>query len=96
MSGPYRVVLTSAEDRALAARLTSGRTEYRDRIRAQIVLEAAHGASNTAIAENLSLCVDTVRTWRRRFATVTGDRLAALTDCTQAGGKAVGWARTTT
>jgi transposase len=80
MSSPYVIVLTAPEDRALAARVASGRTEYRDRIRAQIVLEAAHGASNTAIAESLSLCVDTVRTWRRRFATATGDRLAALTD----------------
>jgi transposase len=80
MSSPYRVVLTVAEDRALAARVASGRTEYRDRIRAQIVLEAAHGASNTAIAETLHLCVDTVRTWRRRFAGATGDRLAALND----------------
>ena len=74
------IVLTAAEDRALAARVASGRTEYRDRIRAQIVLEAAHGASNAVIADTLNLCVDTVRTWRRRFATATCDRLAALTD----------------
>ena len=51
MSSPYVIVLTAAEDRVLAARVASGRTEYRDRIRAQIVLEAAHGASNAAIAE---------------------------------------------
>jgi hypothetical protein len=69
MSSPYVVVLTAAEDAALAARVASGRTEYRDRIRAQIVLEAAHGASNRAIAESRNLCVDTVRTWRRRFPT---------------------------
>ena len=74
------IVLTRAEDRALVARVASGRTEYRDRIRAQIVLEAAHETSNSAIAESLGLCVDTVRTWRRRFATATGDRLAALND----------------
>lgn len=61
MSSPYVVVLTAAEDAALAARVASGRTEYRDRIRAQIVLEAAHGASNTAIAQSRNLCVDTVR-----------------------------------
>jgi hypothetical protein len=62
MFSPYVVVLTAAEDAALAARVASGRTEYRDRIRAQIVLEAAHGASNTAIAQSRNLCVDTVRT----------------------------------
>ena len=80
MSSPYVIVLTRAEDRVLAARVTCGRTEYRDRLRAQIVVEAAHGASNAAIAEDLNLCVDTVRTWRRRFATATGDRLKGLQD----------------
>ena len=72
MSSPYVIVLTGAEDRTLAARLASGRTEYRDRLRAQIVLEAARGGSNTEIAEQLSIGVDTVRRWRRRFATATG------------------------
>ena len=43
MSSPYVIVLTEAEDRVLAARVASGRTEYRDRLRAQIVLDAAHG-----------------------------------------------------
>jgi transposase len=79
------VVLSAAEDRVLAARVTCGRTEYRDRLRAQIVVQAAHGASNATIAESLSVCVDTVRTWRRRFATATGDRLMALRDRTRSG-----------
>lgn len=85
MSSPYVIVLTRAERRALTARVRSGRTEYRDRVRAQIVLEAAHGASNAAIAEDLQLCVDTVRTWRRRFATATGDRLKGLQDRPRSG-----------
>jgi len=44
MSSPYVIVLTEdedeaeAEDRALAARVASERTEYRDRLRAQISL----------------------------------------------------------
>lgn len=80
MSSPYVIVLTRAEERALSARLASGRTEYRDRVRAQIVLEAAHEASNAVIAQSLRLCVDTVRTWRRRFARAGGDRVAALSD----------------
>jgi len=67
MSSPYVIVLTEAEDRALAARVGSGRTEYRDRLRAQIVVEAAHGGSNAEIAEALNISVDTVRRWRRRF-----------------------------
>jgi hypothetical protein len=85
MSSPYVIVLTGAEDRTLAARLASGRTEYRDRLRAQIVLEAAHGGSNTEIAEQLSIGVDTVRRWRRRFATATGERLESLTDRPRSG-----------
>lgn len=82
MSSPYVIVLTRAEDRVLAARVTAGRTEYRDRLRAQIVLEAAHGASNAAIAESVNVCVDTVRTWRRRFA---AERLKGLQDRPRSG-----------
>jgi transposase len=82
MSSPYLIVLTAAEDRALAARVASGRTEYRDRLRAQIVLEVAHGASNAAIAESLNICVDTVRAWRRRFAV---DRIKGLRDRPRSG-----------
>ena len=62
MSSPYVVVLSGAEDRVLAARVASGRTEYRDRLRAQIVLDAAHGVSNAGIARSRNVCVDTVRT----------------------------------
>ena len=40
----------------------------RDVQRAQIVLGAADGMSNTAIARELSICENTVRTWRTRFA----------------------------
>ena len=65
MSSPYVVVLSGAEDRVLAARVASGRTEYRDRLRAQIVLDAAHGVSNAGIARSRNVCVDTVRTWRQ-------------------------------
>jgi transposase len=85
MSSPYVIVLTAPEMRALAARVVSGRTEYRDRIRAQIVLEAAEGVSNTAIAEALNLGLDTVRKWRRRFAGSGGDRLEALQDRPRSG-----------
>jgi transposase len=82
MSSPYVIVLSAAEDRVLAARIASGRTEYRDRLRAQIVVEAAHGASNAVIAESLNVCVDTARTWRRRFA---AERLKGLTDRPRSG-----------
>jgi transposase len=85
MSSPYVIVLSRVEDRVLAALVASGRSEYRDWLRTQIVLQAAHGASNAAIAESLGECVDTVRTWRRRFATATGDRLKGLPDRPRSG-----------
>lgn len=36
-------------------------------LRAKIVLAAWRGASNAAIARDLGICEDTVRTWRGRF-----------------------------
>lgn len=77
VTSPFVVVLTAAEETELTARARSGRTEYRDRVRARIVLAAAAGASNTSIAADLGLCVDTARNWRRRFTT---GRLEGLAD----------------
>ena len=66
----------------LAARARSVRGLYRDRLRAEIVLAAAAGQDNAAIARELGACTDTVRTWRRRFA---AGRLAGLTDAPRSG-----------
>ncbi|MFI0711466.1 IS630 family transposase [Streptomyces inhibens] len=44
------------------------KTEHRARVRAQIVLWAARGRSNARIAVEVGVHVDTVRTWRSRFA----------------------------
>jgi transposase len=82
MSSPYVIVLSAVEEAVLAARVRSGRTEYRDRLRARIILQAAHGGSNAGIAEQLEVCVDTVRAWRRRFA---HGRLAGLKDRRRSG-----------
>lgn len=70
-------MLTTAEKQELIARARSGRTEHRDRVRARIVLAAATGASNAAIAADLQLWVDTAGKWRRRFCS---ERLAGLAD----------------
>ena len=64
------------------ARARSARSEYRDRLRAQIVLAAAAGKANAAIAVQLDVHVDTVRKWRRRFAAA---RLAGLKDAARSG-----------
>ena len=50
------------------ARARSSRAPYRQVLRARIVLAAARGDPNAAIAADLRLHVDTVRKWRRRFA----------------------------
>ena len=46
------------------------------------MLAAAAGTANTTIAEQVGVCVDTVRKWRRRFA---ADRLAGLRDAARPG-----------
>ena len=66
----------------LAARARSVRGPYRDRLRAAIVLAAAAGQANAAIAAEMGVCTDTVRKWRRRFAE---GRLAGLTDAPRSG-----------
>ena len=65
----------------LVARARSVRSEYRDRLRARIVLAAA-GTTNAAIARELGVCANTVRKWRRRFAE---GRLAGLADAPRSG-----------
>src|SRR6266699_3819787 len=79
---PYRIALTSEEEAVLAARARSVRSPYRDRLRAQIVLAAAAGSTNAAIAAQVGVHVDTVRKWRRRFAAAG---LAGLADAPRSG-----------
>ena len=66
----------------LAARARSVRGPWRDRLRAAIVLAAAAGQANAAIAAELGVCTDTARKWRRRFAE---GRLAGLKDAPRSG-----------
>src|SRR2546421_474281 len=79
---PYQIVLSGEEEAVLAARARSVRGPYRDRLRAKIVLAAAAGQDNAAIARELGVCTDTVRKWRRRF--VEG-RLSGLADAPRSG-----------
>ena len=82
MRSPYLIVLSGGEEAVLVARARSVRGEYRDRLRARIVLAAAAGKTNTAIAGELGCAADTVRKWRRRFA---AGRLAGLKDAPRSG-----------
>jgi transposase len=79
---PCLIVLSGEEEAVLMARARSVRSEYRDRLRARIVLAAAAGKNNTAIAAEAGVHVDTVRKWRRRFA---AGRLAGLKDAPRSG-----------
>src|SRR5215813_12176875 len=79
---PYLIVLSAEEEAVLAARARSVRSQHRDRLRAQIVLAAAAGKNNAAIAGQVGVHVDTVRKWRRRFAAA---RLAGLKDAPRSG-----------
>ena len=56
-------------------RRSGQRGQHRDVLRARIVLAAAEGATNAAIAQNLGVTDDTVRKWRRRFSQHGLDRL---------------------
>jgi transposase len=76
------VTLTAAERTTLDRRVRRAKTPHRDRMRALIVLAAAAGQGNAAIAGGLDVTADTVRKWRGRFA----DRgLRGLTDLPRPG-----------
>jgi transposase len=45
-----------------------GQTEHRDPVGAKIILAAARGQTNAAIAASLRIHVDTVPKWRGRYA----------------------------
>jgi transposase len=62
-------VSLTASQRHRLKRIARGHTSpHRDRLRAQIVLDAAGGHPNAAIARRRRVGVDTVRKWRGRFA----------------------------
>ena len=62
------VTLTAAERKTLKNKVRGAKTPYRDRLRAQIVLDAAGGRDNARIAAGRGVSVNTVRKWRDRFA----------------------------
>lgn len=75
--GPaVRIELTDGERRELETRTRRRKVARGDAMRAGIVLLAADGATNLAIAERLGVTRVTVATWRNRFAAKGMDGLA--------------------
>lgn len=72
-----RIELNDAERSELQARARRRKIARADAMRAEIVLLAADGMTNLAIAERLGITRVTVATWRRRFA---AGRLDGLVD----------------
>ncbi len=77
ISSPFVIILTAEERQELTRRAHAARQPHRDLVRASIILAAAAGDTNTGIAADIGLHVDTVRKWRRRFCS---ERLAGLAD----------------
>ena len=63
-----RIELSELEAAELQSRLRRRKVARGDAMRAEIVLLAAQGISNLAIAERLGITRVTAATWRRRFA----------------------------
>ncbi|MFF3127369.1 IS630 family transposase [Streptomyces sp. NPDC057908] len=62
------ITLTAAERQRLKKAAYGHKTPHQTRVRSQIVLLATRGRSNARIALEVGVHVDTVRTWRGRFA----------------------------
>ena len=69
-----RIELTDAERSELQARARRRKIARADAMRAEIVLLAADGMTNLAIAARLGITRVTVAMWRRRFAAKTSGR----------------------
>jgi transposase-like protein len=64
---PFEIHLSTPERTELERRAATYTAPYRDVIRAKIVLMAADGLQNKEIAHRLSLPVQIITKWRKRF-----------------------------
>lgn len=65
---PFVIVLSEADRTVLESRVRCYTSSHAAVVRARIVLLAAEGMSNVAIAARLDVCVDVVSRWRKRFS----------------------------
>lgn len=66
-NSPYRIRLSATERGTLEAIARTYTSQYRDVVRARIVLYAAEGWSNDEIAARLDTPRQIVSKWRKRF-----------------------------
>lgn len=64
---PFAIELTPQERSVLERRAARYTASYREVVRAKVVLMAANGYENKFIAASLSLPVQVVSKWRKRF-----------------------------
>jgi transposase len=79
---PYQIVLTADEARTLKSRAAKYTRPYFEVQRAKMILLAAEGWSNDAIARSLRTPREVVSLWRKRFFE---QRLAGLEDQPRSG-----------
>ena len=79
---PFMIDLTESERAYLERKAAQYSAPYRDVVRAKIVLMAAEGLQNKQIAQRLSLPVQIVVKWRKRFHQ---ERLEGLRERPRAG-----------
>ena len=82
LQSPYRIVLSADEHRTLAARAAKYTRPYFEVLRAKMILLAAEGWSNDAIARSLRTRREVVSLWRKRFFE---QRLGGLEDQARSG-----------
>ncbi len=81
-ASPFVVTLSERDQVALEQQARSYTAPHATVIRAKIVLFAAGGQTNRAIAARLDVHVDVVSRWRKRFC---AQGLAGLADCARSG-----------
>ncbi len=79
---PYRIELTTAEEKELSRRAAKYTSPYFQVLRAKMILLAAQGFANDEIASRLDTQRKVVSMWRKRFYEV---RLAGLDELPRPG-----------
>jgi transposase-like protein len=83
---PFVIDLSPTEQAALEAAVRRYTAPYRDVVRAKIVLLAAQGMENKAIAQRLDIPFQIVSKWRKRFFE---ERLSGLEERSRSGRRPV-------